>query len=172
MEKLTILLMLLINSACSNLSKTLIYSGSTGAVVGAIAGKKLSPDRESNTFNTILGATTGAALSMAASYYFYKDSRVDLELKNSPLKSEAPLMPITDHSFGMDQIKILPKITALGAKEYLKISDDTPIEFKDSAKKQYFRRFRTSAYNFNQDGKTYLIPSFEIIENGVENDSK
>jgi len=168
LKSFSLIFIILLVSSCSTMNKTLIYSSIAGAVLGGFIGKELSPDRDSDAFNTVIGATTGAALTTAVGYYFYKDANPALDLKQSPLKEDIPMVPIPDQSFGQDKLRIVPKIGPTGKKEYLKFSDNLPDEIKLTAKKQYFKKYKTEAYSFDQDGRTYQIPSFEVIENGVE----
>ena len=167
MLKFSICSVVLSLSSCSTLNKTLLYSSLGGAALGGVVGKELSPDKDSNNFNMVLGATLGAALTSALGYFFYQDARPSLRFKDSPLPEDLPPVPILDDSFGLDKINIKPKIIPTGGKEYLQYAN-IPEDLKKSAKKQYFKRYQTESYSFDQNGKTYQIPSFEIIENGVE----
>ena len=165
--RFSLLAVILCLHSCSTMNKTLFYSSLGGAALGGFVGKELSPNKESNNLNTALGAVVGAALTSAVGYYFYKDARPSLSFKSSPLPEDLPLLPILDDSFGLDKINIKPKIIPTGDKEYLQYAN-IPENLKKSAKKQYFKRYQTESYSFDQNGKTYQIPSFEIIENGVE----
>jgi hypothetical protein len=166
--KFSLVVYMLTATSCSTLNKSLIYSSISGAVLGGFVGKELSPNKESNNLNGVIGAGVGALASAGIGYALYKDAHPELELKQSPLKEDVPLGPIEDQTFGMDKIKLTPKIRPVSKKEYLKFSKSTPKDIQDQAKRQYFKKYKTEVYTFEQDGKSYKVPSFEIIENGVE----
>ena len=59
----------LATSSCSSLNSTLVYGGLSGAVVGAGAGYALSPDKESDAFNTVAWGAVGAFIGAGMPIY-------------------------------------------------------------------------------------------------------
>lgn len=168
MKKISFLAILLLLNSCATKKRTLIYSALGGAVLGGFIGRELSPSNDADNLNTAIGGTAGGALGAGIGYLLYKDANPEMSLPKVPIKDEQSLDPLIDNNFGMDKIKITPKIIPLGERQYIPFDKSVPDELRSNAKKQYFKKYRTEAYSFEQDGQTYVVPSFDVIVNGVE----
>jgi len=98
--KLLILLILL--TSCSSLKRQQLYSGLTGALIagtlGALIGKSLSPNEQSNKLNTAIGASVGLAVGAASGAllgtYFWQEDPRNLPLKPMIIEDEiSKVMP-------------------------------------------------------------------------------
>lgn len=167
MKKILVYSIILLLTSCSTLNETLIYSSMSGALVGGYIGRESSPNKKSENLNTVIGATVGAATTSLISYYFYKDAKPDLKMKNSELEKKE-IVPIEDLTLGLEKINLSPKFNAISEKEYMVFSKAVPSDVKKFAKKQYFKRYKTEPYTFEKEGKKYQIPSFDFIESGLE----
>lgn len=168
MRAINFLALLSLISGCSTFNKTMLYSSLGGAVAGGFIGKSASPDKESDNFNLGLGAIVGGAVSAGAAYLLFREARPDLKLKNSPLKEEVQLQPITDTTLSLGALRIAPPMEPISERKVIEFSKNVPEEIKRSAKKQYYRKHKTKPVTIEDNSRTYEIPSFEVIENGVE----
>jgi len=168
MKRISFFILMLSITSCSTLKKTLVYSASSGALVGGFVGRSVSPDKESDNFNTALGSLIGAGIVAGASYFLYKEARPDLKLEQTPLREEVKLQPIQDKTLSLGALRIAPPMEPISEKRMLELSKDTPKEVLRTAKKQYYRKHKTKEMIVEEDGKTFKIPAFEVIENGVE----
>lgn len=168
MKKINCIVYILLFSSCSTLNKTLLYTSASGAIAGGVIGRGLSPDRQSDNFNTALGAITGAITSSIIGYFLYSDANPAIKLKTSSLKNENPLSPLRDQSYSNDKLSITPKLYSVGSKEYLKFAKGTPDHVKKNAKKQFYKRYKTQGYLMQKNNKVYQIPPMDITEMGID----
>lgn len=75
-------------TACSSLKKTLVYSALSGGAVGAIAGKSLSPNKESERGNAAIFGAAGAVVSAVTAYFLYQEDPENKELKQMILNDK------------------------------------------------------------------------------------
>lgn len=140
----------------------------SGALVGGFVGRELSPNPESDNFNTGLGAAIGAGLSATAAYFLFREARPELKLKNSPLKKEIPLSPLKDTTLSLEGLGVSPPFAPITEKKRIDISNNVPKEIQKTAKRQWYRKHKTEEISYEKDGTVFNIPSFEIIETGIE----
>lgn len=168
MTKISILILAALLSSCSTLKKTLIYSAASGAVVGGATGRALSPDKESNNFNTALGALTGALTSALFGYYFWSDANPDLKLK-TPKPIENKKLPILDDPvLNLGNLGLPQNLEPLGSKQYISINGKTPEEINEETKRPYYRVYKTQKRKIEKGNKVYVVPSYKIYESGAE----
>lgn len=159
--KIFIIIALLTSSSCSSLNKTLLYSAVTGSIVGGIAGKMLSPDRESNGFNTGLGLVAGAAVGAGVGYMLFKEDPDNRELKTM---IDAP---------DMKRVNVIPFDVGVPISEnYYKVKPDTsnlPDHLKDKVKMQVIREKKIpSRVQEGTNGKSIFVPETTVIEYDYE----
>ena len=143
--------------SCSSIDKSMIYTGLAGVAVGAIAGRALSPDRESDNFNTVLGAGVGALSGALIGAHFFKADPDNREMKT---------MLVPDIKKG-EMPKDLEIGIPLSEKLYTVMPDTTnlPDHLKDKIKKQVIVE-KTMAERVirGEGGKTIVIPQTTVIE--------
>ena len=167
MRAINYLALISVLSGCSTFNKTMLYSSLGGAIAGGFIGKSASPDKESDNFNMGLGVVVGGAISAGAAYLLFREARPDLKLKNSPLREEIQLQPIKDTTLSLGALRIAPPMEPISEKKVIEFSNSVPSEIQKSAKRQYYRRHKTKPVTIEENSRTYEIPSFEVIENGV-----
>lgn len=143
--------------SCSSLNKTMIYSGLAGAVIGGFAGRALSPDRESDNFNTLLGAGLGSASGAAIGTYFFMDDPDNRSMKT---------MLVPDTKKG-EIPKDLDIGIPLSEKLYTVMPDTSaiPEHLKDKVKKQVIVEKTMAERVIKGEGtKTIVIPQSTVIE--------
>lgn len=169
MKKIISLLIIALFASCSTMKKSVIYPAIGGALLGGFIGKELSPNKESEALNTLMGASVGSAIMGASGYMFYKSANPDLDMKDSPIRNQydAPA-PILEPDTGNTGFKILPSLKEKGSKNYISSPNEVPQEVQGALKPQYYQKYEAEPYTFEANGKTFSVPSLEVIEVGVE----
>lgn len=161
MKRSLVLVLTFFLTSCSSLNKTLVYSSMTGAIIGGITGKMLSPDKESNGFNTGLGIATGALVGAGVGYLFFKE-----DPDNRPLKTM--LDPI-DNS----KTKFIPHDIGFPINEKVyRVKPDTsniPDHLKDKIKDQIIiEKEFPSRVEQGDSGKSIYFEKQTVIEYDYE----
>lgn len=168
MRLIRVFLSLVILSGCSSLNKTMLYSSLAGTLAGGLLGHSLSPNKSSEQANAVVFGLVGGAASAGAAYFLYREARPDLKLKSSPLKEEVQLAPIQDTNLSVDALRVVPPLVPVTEKKVIEFSQNVPEEVRKSARKQYYIKHKTKPITIEDKSKTFEIPSFEVIESGVE----
>ena len=155
-------------TGCSTFNKTMVYSSLAGSLAGGLIGKELSPNKQSENFNTALGAGIGAIATAGAAYFLYREARPDLKLKSSPLDNNEKVAPLEDPNLSLKNLGIGTPFEPIGKKEVIELPSNIPKEVRKTAKRQYYRKHKTKEMIYEEDGRVFKVPSFEIIESGVE----
>jgi uncharacterized membrane protein YeaQ/YmgE (transglycosylase-associated protein family) len=151
---------LIINSACSSLNSTLVYGSLGGAAVGAVAGHTLSPDRESDTFNTITWGVVGAFIGAGVAYLLRADDPDNQEMKQMIRtdKSLDDFRPLNE-DFGFQLIN------PSQSKSYLVPDQNLPERLKGLVKKQVITEHTIFERVEKKDGgKTIVYPETKVYE--------
>lgn len=147
----------------------MVYSGASGFVSGGFIGRSASPNKESDNFNTAIGALTGAAVGAALGYFFWSDANPDLKLKTPIIPDETKkLAPLKDPSISFKNLGVPSYIKPIGGKNYFNSKEEVPKEILDSLKKQYYRVYETKNEKIKNGNKVYIVPSHKVFESGVE----
>lgn len=159
----TVLLSLTLTS-CSSLNKSVIYGGATGAITGAIAGRMLSPDKESNNFNAGLGAISGAIVGAGISYLLYKEDPENKTLTTMIVPKENTY---EKKKINWDDLGL--KINS----QHYRVKPDTsniPEHLKDKVKDQIItEKTIPERVEKDEDGKSVYYPEQKIIEFNYDN---
>jgi hypothetical protein len=141
-----------------------VYGGLTGAMTGAVAGRMLSPDKESNNFNTAMGAVSGAVVGSVISYLLFKE---DPENKTMPTM----IIP-KDNSFESKKINWDDLGLKINTQHY-RVKPDTknvPEHLKDKVRDQIItEKTIPERIEKGEDGKSILYPEQKIIEFEYDN---
>ena len=142
---------------CSSLKKTLIYSASSGAMAGAVAGTALSPNQESRLANVVVFGLVGAGIAGGVGYLLYKDDPRNYKLNNMLLEHSPE-----DLELDLETIKIN---MGLNKKEaYIVPVKDLPKPLKGKVGKQFVIKHESKEQYLQKGPKTYYIPKFSIYE--------
>jgi hypothetical protein len=147
--------------SCSSLNKTFVYSSLAGAVIGGITGKMLSPDKESNGFNTSLGAAAGAVVGAGVGYWLFKEDPDNRTLKTmlDPVDNQKVKIPFHDIGIPLDE-------------KFYKVTPDTsniPEHLKNKVKKQIIiEKKLPSRIEQGDGGKSVFYPEQIVIEYDYE----
>lgn len=156
-KSLKLLISLFLCTSCSSIDKSMIYSGLAGSIMGGFAGRYLSPDRESDKFNIILGATIGGAVGGGVGAYFFKQDPDNRSMKTM-------LAPVNDKSTSRENFEIGSPIS----EKFYTVTPDTstiPDHLKDKIKKQIIvEKIMPERIINGEGGKTTLIPETKVIE--------
>ena len=160
MNKYLILIICILISSCSSMNSTIVYGGLSGASVGAISGHVLSPDRESDTFNTITWGVVGAFLGAGIAYLLRVDDPDNKEMKQMirpPITEE--INSTSNHDIGFKLI------TPDSSKSYLVPDQNLPERLKGKVKKQIItEHLIKERIEKSDDGKTLVYPETKVYE--------
>ncbi len=165
--KIVPILSLYILTSCSSLKKQVTYTSITGSLLGGVIGKELSPNKESDPFNTVIGAVAGAVLAGTLGYYLYEDGNPTKNLKPVDVKN-------------MESVKTLDEY--FGEEGFSEMSiENSNVQVKDLSSKEidklrklgvkpvvpYFKEYETEKRVMIKGDKKIIIPSHKIYEQGV-----
>ena len=164
------LLLVLLLTSCATRKKTILYSALAGSALGALAGKELSPNRESDGFNQALGALTGAVALGLAGNMMYDDRHPEREMDISPIDDFHPKKVNDEEGIQLGDLGIpqyVPEIKTSTEKQYYAQKG----EHLKNAMKQYVIKHKTQEKSLIlKNGKKYVFPEMTILEYGVENE--
>ena len=161
MKLLSILIMVsVVTSSCSSLNSTLVYGGLSGAVVGAGAGYALSPDKESDGFNTVAWGAVGAFIGAGIAYLLRADDPDNQEMKQMIRKDKLPSdVKPSNEDLGFELIQ------PSESKSYVVPEDKLPDRLKDKIKKQIITEHIINERIEKKDGgKTLVYPETKVYE--------
>lgn len=151
-------------TSCSSLNSTLVYGSLGGAAVGAVAGHALSPDAESDVFNTALWGAMGAFIGAGVAYLLRADDPDNQEMKqmirkDKPEKLNDEEMKPLNEDFGFQVIK------ANESKSYVVPTENLPSRLKDKVKKQIITEHIINERVEKKDGgRTIVYPETKVYE--------
>lgn len=161
MKNISIIIMTtLITTSCSSLNSTLVYGSLSGAAVGAIAGHTLSPDKESDVFNTVTWGAVGAFIGAVVAYLLRADDPDNQEMKQMIRKDkiETDQRPLNE-DFGFQLIK------ANDSKSYVVPDQSLPERLKGKVKKQIVtEHIINERVEKKEGGKTIVYPETKVYE--------
>lgn len=159
-----ILIILLLNSSCSSLNTTLVYGGAGGAAVGAIAGHTLSPDRESDAFNTVVWGLVGGVVGAGISYLLRADDPDNQEMKQMLRKDALSINnPPLVEDFGF---QLIPPSDS---KSFVVPDQTIPERLKGRVKKQIVtEHIVQERIEKKEGGKTIVYPETKVYEYDFE----
>lgn len=147
-----ILPLLIIMSSCSStsLKKSVMYSASLGCAGGGALGYGLSPEGSYNKkMNTAMGCVSGALVSGAIGYMFYKDNPLNEQQKRSieEVKSEINIGPTS--------VNVNQNFAPIGKVDLPQIQLPEDLKGKLPNPKLYIQEVQ--GQKVIQDGKVILI---------------
>jgi len=147
-------------TSCSSMNSTLIYGGIGGAAVGGIAGNTLSPDKESDVFNTALWGVFGALVGTGIAYLLRADDPDNQEMKQMIRRDMPPQEPLTlNEDFGFKVIK------ATESNSYIVPDQNLPERLKGKVKKQIItEHILNERIEKKEGGKTIFYPETKVYE--------
>ena len=158
--KYGLIFILLTTLSCSSLKKTLIYSGLSGGITGAIGGAALSPNIESRRANAAVFGLVGAIIAASAGYALYRDDPRNYKLKNM-LMDEKPADPNLV-KLDLDGLNLNAN---LNQQEMYQVPlKKLPNELKGKVDKQYLIKYQSKERYIKKGNKTFYIPSFYIYQ--------
>ena len=155
-----IILTSLFLTSCSSVNSTLIYGSLSGASVGAIAGHTLSPDKESDMFNTVTWGVVGAVVGAGLAYLLRADDPDNKEMKQMirPEKKNDDFTPLNE-DFGFQLIK------PTSSTSFVVPNQIVPDRLKDKVKKQIVTEHIINERIEKKDGgKTIFYPETKVYE--------
>ena len=155
MSRLLVISLCLILGACSTLKKTVIYSALSGGIAGAATGAMLSPNRESIKGNGIIFGILGAGIAAGIGRALYKDDPRNYKLKHMLLGKREIEIPLGETSFNA---KLNSR--AIYPVPLMKL----PKGLKGKVGKQYLIKHRSKERVIKKDGKTLIVPAFDVYE--------
>ena len=167
-KNVTLLALVMSITSCSSLNKQVSYSAASGAAAGVIIGKELSPDKESDPLNMVIGLVSGALAGGALGYLMYQSSDPTKDIKPVDLKK--------NHSDNLDNFLPKDESTDLFRPNFIPISKKELDELQKKKLKQqgikpikaYIKEYKTKEEVIYKDGKKIVIPAHTVIEQGVE----
>ncbi len=150
--------------SCSTLKKTIVYSSLAGGAAGAASGYVLSPNKESQGFNTAVFGIVGAAAAALIGYSMYEDDPRNKKL-NHILEKKDPLGPNT---LGLDLNDLKIEAHLDQGQKYETPVKELPKELEGKVKKQYIIKYQSKERYLNKGNKTFYIPSFQIYEHAYD----
>jgi uncharacterized membrane protein YeaQ/YmgE (transglycosylase-associated protein family) len=150
----------LATSSCSSLNSTLVYGGLSGAVVGAGAGYALSPDKESDAFNTVAWGAVGAFIGAGIAYLLRADDPDNQEMKQMIRKDKVinDFKPLNE-DFGFQIVK------PTESKSFVVPEDKLPDRLKGRIKKQVItEHVINERVEKKEGGKTIVYPETKVYE--------
>ena len=157
MKKINIVIICFFLSGCSSLKKTLIYSASSGALAGAVAGAALSPNKESRKANALVFGLVGAGVAGSIGYLLHQDDPRNYKLQNMLVEHRPQ-----DLQLDLETIKIN---MGLNKKEaYTVPVKELPKALMGKVGRQFVIKHESKEQYLRRGEKTYFIPSFSIYE--------
>lgn len=157
-------------SSCATKKKTILYSALVGTAIGVVAGKELSPNRESDGFNQAMGALSGAIVMGLAGNMMYEDRHPEKGMDISPIDDFKYKGPSEEEGIQLGDLGVpqyLPEIESSSKKKYYSQNGD----YLKNAMKQYVIKHKTQEKSIIlKNGKKYVFPEMIILEYGVENE--
>jgi hypothetical protein len=171
MKHLNILIIGTLLCSCATRKKTIIYSAIASSMVGALVGKAVSPNEDSNSVNIAGGMIVGAVVGGVYGDSVYKDRHPDVEMKEIPLNLKYPSNPRKNRSeINLSNIGIpayMPEIDDSSKKSYVKVDK----AHEGIVQRQYVVEHLVRERSIiTPDGKKYIYPKMKILEIGVENE--
>jgi uncharacterized membrane protein YeaQ/YmgE (transglycosylase-associated protein family) len=147
-------------TSCSSMNSTLIYGGVSGAAVGGIAGNTLSPNKESDVFNTALWGVVGAFIGSGIAYLLRADDPDNQEMKQMIRRDMPPQEPLKlSDDFGFKVIK------ASESNSYIIPDQTLPERLKGLVKKQIItEHIVNERIEKKEGGKTVIYPETKVYE--------
>jgi hypothetical protein len=169
-RKISIFILSILLTSCATKKKTILYSALAGSALGMMAGKELSPNKESDGFNQALGAVTGAVVMGLAGNMMYEDRHPERKMDVSPIDDFHRKAPSEEEGIQLGDLGIpqyIPEIKTSTEKLYYTQKG----EHLKNAMRQYVIKHKTQEKSLIlKNGKKYVFPQMTILEYGVENE--
>jgi hypothetical protein len=164
---------IIILSGCSTQTKSKMYGAITGGLIcgtlGAYLGYELSPDSESEDYNTVLGSGIGAGVCGIGGYFLgshlYQSDPRNKEYE--PLKFENKKKESSQELINNELEDISLKDLSLTQKEYAQIPliKGLPKSLKNKVKKQKIIKYKIKPQMIKtKDGRDLYFSGGEAIE--------
>lgn len=168
MKTYLLLIIFTITSSCSSFDQSskssFVYGGLGGAVVGASAGYALSPNKESDAFNSVVWGVVGSFIGAGIGYLLSADDPDNQEMKQMIRKEKfrEELEPLND-DFGFKLI-VPTKSESFVAPDQL-----LPERLKGKIKKQIItEHILMERIEKKENGKTLIYPETKVYEYDFE----
>lgn len=168
-----IIILTFLLSSCSTLRRSKIVGAVTGSltcgILGAYLGKELSPDRESDSFNTLLGGTVGASLCgiggyVAGASMYSSDPR---NMEDAPLEFPKKIQTINHQEKLPDNptnISFSDLASKASGVEKIEVLKDVPEDLRKQLPKQEIIKYKVEPQTIKKNGKLYFFTGGEAIE--------
>jgi len=172
--KYSIIIALILLNSCSTLKRSKFVGALTGAltcgVLGSYLGKELSPDKESESFNRVLGTGSGAALCGLGGYYLgaslyendprnMEDEPIHFNDKNITPTSSQQMLPPNFTNITFEDLK-----HKTYGEESIQLIKDIPNSLKEKIPRQKITKYKVDPQTIKKDGKTIYFSGGEAIE--------
>lgn len=163
---ITIMSLYLLTS-CSSLKKQVTYSSIAGSFLGGVVGKELSPNKESDPFNTVIGAVSGAVIAGTIGYLLYEDGNPTKNLTPVDVKNLESVRSLDEYFLeeGFKEVNI-PN-SNIKVKEMTSKDIETLKKLGVRPVVPYFKEYQTENRVIMKGDKKIVIPAHKVYEQGV-----
>lgn len=175
-KNILIIILILNISSCSTLRKSQIYgAAATGiicGVLGASIGKELSPNKESETLNKVIGSASGATLCAAGGYYlgryFYKSDPRNNQYE--PIKFKENSKPSTkQETLNNDELSLSDLSLTDEKIIEMPVLKDVPKGLREKVSKQKIIKYKIKPQVIKmKDGRKVYFSGGDAIEHKYE----
>lgn len=165
--KFVIILSLYTLTSCSSLRKQVTYSSISGALLGGVVGKELSPNKESDGFNTIIGAASGAVLAGVLGYFLYEDGNPTKGLEPEKVENNTNVLGLSNffteselQETSIDSSNVESRPLGNAEADKLRSLGVRPVI-------PYYKEYQTKKKVILKGDKKIIIPGYKVYEQGV-----